>query len=151
MAIYPRTRPITFKAIRPSMGSANLRRHPMKRLFIAAGLLFLSGTPSFAQDMTTLQYMLSNGVVILGSLAGQPIEMRVTYKDDGTSTTMIVGQGGKGAELAGKWRSDGDKICTTNAMNPLEICYVVPPGKKPGDAFKVETPAMGEVTITINK
>ena len=123
----------------------------MKCLFITAGLLFLSGTPSFAQDLTTLQYMLSKGVVIHGDLSGQPIEMRVTYKDDGTSTTLMMGQGGKGAELAGKWRSDGDKICTTNAMNPLETCIVVPPGKKPGDAFKVQTPAMGEVTITINK
>jgi len=123
----------------------------MKRLLIAAGLLFLSGTPSFAQDMTTLQYMLSKGVVIHGDLSGQPIEMRVTYKDDGTSTTMMIGQGGKGAELAGKWRSDGDKLCTTNAMNPLETCFVVPPGKRPGDSFKVKTPAMGEVTVTINK
>ena len=91
-----------------------------------------SGTPSFAQDTTTtLQYMLSKGVVIHGDLSGRPIEMRVTYKDDGTSTTMMMGQGGKGAELAGKWRSDGDKICTTNAMNPLEICFVVPRGKSP--------------------
>lgn len=123
----------------------------MKRLFIAAGLLFLLSAPSFAQDMTTLQYMLSKGIVIHGDLSGRPIEMHVTYKDDGTSTTMMMGQGGKGAELAGKWRSDDDKICTTNAMNPLETCFVVPPGKKPGDEFKVKTPAMGEVTITINK
>jgi hypothetical protein len=125
----------------------------MKRpsIVIAAGLLFLSSTPSFAQDMTTLQYVVSKGVVIQGDLSGQPIEMRVTYKDDGTSTTKIIGSGGKGTDLAGKWRTDGDKLCTTNAMNPLETCIVVPPGKKPGDAFKVTTPAMGEVTITINK
>ena len=123
----------------------------MKRLSIAAGLLFLWFTPSFAQDMTTLQYMLSKGVVVHGDLFGQPVDMRVTYKDDGTSTTKIMGKGGKETDLAGKWRSDGDKLCTTNAMNPLETCLVVPPGKKPGDAFKVTTPAMGEVTITINK
>jgi hypothetical protein len=123
----------------------------MKCPLVVAGLLLLSTMPSFAQDMTSLQYMLSKGVVIHGDLYGNPVDMRVTYKDDGTSTTKVVGQGGKEVELAGKWRSDGDKFCTTNAMNPLETCFVVPPGKKPGDAFKVTTPGMGEVTVTINK
>jgi hypothetical protein len=53
--------------------------------------------------------------------------------------------------LAGKWRIDGDKLCTVNAMNPVESCFVPPPGKKPGDEFKMTTPAMGEVTVTINQ
>src|ERR1041385_353081 len=106
----------------------------MKRAFvlIAAGLL-LSGTPSFAQDMTTIQYMVSRGVLIHGDLFGRPVDIRVTYKDDGTSTTKITGNAGKETELAGKWRIDGDKLCTTNAMNPVETCTVVPAGKKPGD------------------
>ena len=124
----------------------------MKRRFvvIAAGRL-LSAKPSFAQDMTTIQYMVSKGVLIQGDLLGQPVDIRVTYKDDGTTTTKIMGKAGKEREFAGKWRSDGDKLCTTNAMNPIETCTVVPAGKKPGDVFKATTPGMGEVTITINK
>jgi uncharacterized protein len=103
------------------------------------------------QDTTTLQYMQSNGVVIHGVMFGQPVDLHVTYKDDGTSMTKIVGKAGKESALPGKWRSDGDKLCTTNDMNPLETCIVLPPGKKPGDAFNATTPGMGEVTITINK
>ena len=123
----------------------------MKRSLIAAGLSFLSAAPSFAQDMTTLQYALSKGVVIHGDLRGMPVDMRVTCKDDGASVTNVMGQGGQGAELAGKWRIDGDKLCTANQMNPVENCFAAPAGLKPGDAFKMMTPAMGEVTVTINK
>lgn len=56
----------------------------------------------------------------------------------------------KGQEIKGKWRVDGDKLCMVNEMNPVENCFDIPPGKKPGDAFKVTTPALGETTVTIN-
>jgi hypothetical protein len=123
----------------------------MKHRMIVAGLLLLSATPSVAQETTSLQYVLSKGVVIHGGLYGRPVEMRVTYKGDGTSITNVMGQEGKGADLAGKWRIDGDKLCTANSMNPVETCFVVPPEKGPGDEFKLTTPGMGEVSITINK
>ena len=118
----------------------------MKRSLAVGGLLLLSAAPSFAQGETTLQYLLAKGAVIHAtSRQGQPLEMHVTYKADGTTAMTVMGQ-----ELSGKWRADGDKFCTVNAMNPVESCFDIPAGKKPGDAFKATTPALGEVTITIN-
>lgn len=118
----------------------------MNRPLITAGLLSLFAAPSFAQGMTTLQYMLAKGVVVhASSRQGQPLDMQVTYKDDGTSTMTVMGQ-----QLDGKWRVEGEKFCTVNAMNPTESCFDIPPGKKPGDVFKVTTPAFGEATVTIN-
>ena len=117
------------------------------KLLVVAGLLVVSAAASFAQEMTTIQYMVKNGVVIrVTSRQGRPIEMHVTYKDDGTSTMTGLGD----QELPGKWRADGDKFCTSNAMNPTETCFDVPPGKKPGDEIKVTT-ALGEGILTINK
>ena len=118
----------------------------MKRPLVVAGLFLLSATPSFAQGETTLQYLLAKGVVIHAtSRQGQPLEMHVTYKADGTSAMTVMGK-----DLSGKWRVDGDKFCTVNAINPVEACFDIPPGKKPGDEFRVTTPALGEVTMTIN-
>jgi hypothetical protein len=121
----------------------------MLRPVLIAIVLFTIAAPSFAQETSTLQVILAKGVVIHDTIGGTPVDMHVTYKSDGTSTLNIVGPGGKGAELAGKWRADGDKVCTSNAMNPVENCFDIPPGKKPGDSFKVMT-ARGEATLTIN-
>jgi hypothetical protein len=121
----------------------------MKQLLGFAGLLAAAAAPSFAQETTTLQTILAKGVVIHDNIGGTPVDIRVTYKADGTSVMNIMGPGGKGAEVAGAWRADGDKVCTSNAMNPVENCFDLPPGKKPGDSFKVMT-ARGEATLTIN-
>ena len=122
----------------------------MRRLLVMAGLLALSA-PAFAQTTTTLQNILAKGVVIHGDLYGHPVDMATTYNPDGTSNTHVVGAGGKGVDLAGKWRIDGDKLCTVNAANPAENCFDIPAGKNPGDVMKVTTPAMGEVTLTIGQ
>lgn len=121
----------------------------MKRPWLVVGLA-LYAAPSFGQDMTTLQYILAKGVVVHADLYGRPVEMRVTYNPDGTTSTNIMGAAGQSAEVAGKWRTDGDQLCTVNAVNPRENCFEVPDGKKPGDTLKVMTPALGEVTLTIN-
>lgn len=117
---------------------------------LVVGFAFLFATPSLAQGMTTLQYILAKGVVIHADLQGRPVDMRVTYNPDGTSAITIVGAGGRGAEVAGKWRIDGDRFCTINTVNPEEACFDIPVGKKPGDTIKVMTPALGEAVITIN-
>jgi hypothetical protein len=121
------------------------------RQLLVVGFAFLPAAPCYAQETTTLQYILAKGVVIHADLYGRPVDMGVTYNPDGTSTTKIVGAGGRGADLAGKWRIDGDKLCTVNAMNPQENCFDIPAGKKPGDTLKVMTPALGEATLTINQ
>jgi len=117
---------------------------------MAVALALLSAMPASAQAEDTLRQILNKGVVIHGELNARPIEMSVSYNPDGTSITNIVGAGGRPVELAGKWRLDGGKLCTVNALNPTENCFEIPAGTHPGEAFKVTTPAMGEVTITIN-
>ena len=119
----------------------------MKPLVIVALFACLPIAPTFAQDLSTIQYMVKNGVVIRATgPQGRSLDIPVTYKDDGASSTSLNGK-----DVSGKWRVDGDKFCTVNSMNPVENCFVVPPGKMPGDAFQVPTPALGLVTITINK
>src|SRR5262249_3422992 len=120
------------------------------KLLLAAGLSSPIAMPSFAQDTTTVQYILAKGVAIHADLYGRPVDMRVTYSQDGTSVTNIIGAGGQGAQVPGKWRVDGGKFCTSNLANPTENCFDIPAGKKPGDSFKVTTPALGEITMTIN-
>ena len=119
----------------------------MPRAFAFAGLyIILGAAPSFAQDATTLQYILEKGVIIHARMQGQPLDLPVTYSSDGTSTTKLMGR-----LIDGRWRVDGDKFCAMNEINTVESCFVIPPGKKPGDEFKIMTPAMGEATVTINK
>ncbi|HVY90955.1 MAG TPA: hypothetical protein VG942_18955 [Hyphomonadaceae bacterium] len=114
--------------------------------FAVAGVIAFCVAPAFAQEPTTLQYVLKNGVVIHAERNGHPMDFQVTYSDNGASSMTINGQ-----VLPGRWRVDGDKFCTSNVANPTENCFVIPAGKKPGDSFTVMTPAMGETTLTINK
>ena len=51
-------------------------------------------------------------------------------------------------QLAGTWRVDGDKICTTPSTTQIEGCLPVPPGKKSGDSFDLTLPA-GPATVKI--
>jgi hypothetical protein len=52
--------------------------------------------------------------------------------------------------MTGKWRIDGDKLCTTGDGNPTTDCTAYPAGKKSGDTFKVEHPRLGPAKVTIN-
>lgn len=109
----------------------------------------LAVSPAWADGPSTLELILSKGVMTHADLYGRPVDMKVTYNADGTSTTDILGAGGRGAQVAGKWRVDGNKLCTSNAMNPAESCFDVPSDKKPGESFKVSS-VLGEITLTIN-
>ena len=108
----------------------------MKLLAVTAIALALAA-PAFAQTTTTLQEVTTRGITL--SAAG--FEVDVTYKPDGTFTAM------DGA-VTGKWRIDGDKLCTTSNFNPSEECTAYPEGKKSGDSFDM-TGAMGTAKITI--
>lgn len=118
----------------------------MKRTLIIAGACFALAAPALAQDMTTLQYVTTKGSVIKADMQGTALELPMKYNADGTYSTNAMGQ-----EVKGKWRIDGDKLCTLNDMNPTEACVAYPAGKKPGDSFKVTNPMLGEVNVTINK
>jgi hypothetical protein len=118
----------------------------MKAIMILPAAAMMLAAPAFAQDMSTLEYVTTKGTVIRADVQGQALELPMTYKTDGTYATNAMGQ-----EVTGKWRIDGDKLCTVNAMNPTENCIAYPAGKKPGDEFKVTNPMLGEVSVTINK
>lgn len=115
-------------------------------ILLAAGALALAA-PAFAQDKSTLEYVTTKGTVIHANMQGQELELPMTYKTDGTYVTNAMGQ-----EVSGKWRIDGDKLCTISTMGGgNENCIAYPAGKKPGDEFKVTNPMLGEVTVKINK
>lgn len=118
----------------------------MKRTLMIAGVCIALAAPAFAQELTTLQYVTTKGTVVKAEAQGQALELPMAYKTDGTYTTNAMGQA-----INGKWRIDGDKLCTVNDMNPTETCVAYPAGKKPGDEFKVTNPMLGEVSVTINK
>ena len=116
------------------------------RLMLVAAAAAMLAAPAFAQDATTLQNVTTKGSVIKADMQGTPIELPMTYKADGSYTTSAMGQ-----DISGKWRIDGDKLCTQNAMSPSETCLAYPAGKKPGDEFTVEHPMLGTVTVKINQ
>lgn len=108
----------------------------MKR-FIACLALAALAAPAFAQQSSTLQELTTKGMVM--EAGGMQIE--VTYKPDGTFTAMDD-------QVTGKWRIDGDKLCTSSNFSPAEECVAYPTGKKSGDSFEV-TGAQGTATIKI--
>lgn len=107
----------------------------MKSVIVAAAALALAA-PAFAQGATTLQEVTTKGIVL--DLGGFMVD--VDYKPDGTFSAM------DGA-ATGKWRIDGEKLCTATDATPEE-CVVYPAGKKSGDSFEVKG-AQGTATVKI--
>ena len=108
----------------------------MKTILIAALALSVAA-PAFAQGATTLQEVTTKGIV----LSAGGFDVDVDYKPDGSFSAM------DGA-VTGKWRIDGDKLCTSSNFEPNESCVAYPAGKKSGDSFEVTGPA-GTATIKI--
>jgi hypothetical protein len=106
----------------------------MKRIMIAA-ILLSAASPALAQT-TTLQEVTTKGIVL--DIQGFLVD--VDYKPDGTFSAM------DGA-ATGKWRIDGEKLCTSTDATPEE-CVVYPTGKKSGDSFEV-TGAQGTAIVKI--
>ena len=117
----------------------------MKRTLIIGAAVLALAAPAFAQEATTLQNVTAKGTVIKAEMQGQALELAASYKPDGTYTMNVMGQ-----SMNGKYRIDGDKLCTVSDMNPTESCLAYPAGKKPGDEFKVQHPMLGEMTVKIN-
>ena len=110
----------------------------MRKLLIATGLaaatFALAATPALAD---TLQEVTTHGMIlILGDM-----QIPVDFTPDGKLTVL------NGA-ASGKWRIDGDKLCTTMDANPAENCVAYPSGKKSGDSFEVTGP-QGSATVKI--
>lgn len=107
------------------------------RTIVAIATAAALAAPAFAQQPTTLQEVTTKGIVL--QVAGMDID--VTYKPDGTFSAME-------GQVTGKWRIDGEKLCTSSNMSPDEECVAYPTGKKSGDSFDV-TGAQGTATIKI--
>lgn len=106
----------------------------MRTLLIAAGLAALVATPALAD---TLQEVTTHGMIItIGDM-----QIPVDFTPDGKLTVA-------GGAATGKWRIDGDKLCTTIDANPTENCVPYPSGKKSGDSFEVTGP-QGAATVKI--
>lgn len=106
-------------------------------LLLAAG----PAMPAAGQAERTLNAVITRGVV----LTTPDYEIPITYAPDGTYS----GQLGETA-FQGRWRIEGAQLCASSSMSPTETCTEYPPGMGPGDAFEVNNPALGRVTVTIN-
>lgn len=120
--------------------------HKPGSVSLVFGGIVAMAAPAFAQEATTLQYVIAKGAVVKLEYQGQPVEISRTYKPDGAYSGSSAGQ-----TSSGKWRIDGDKLCQTPDATARETCMAYPAGKKPGDTFKTTTPVLGEAAITINQ
>jgi|SRR5690606_39927425 len=103
----------------------------MRKLAICAALVAFAA-PAFAD---TLKEVTTKGIILTIDQIGA---VDITYKPDGTwvgkNETLEAMIGGP---LTGKWRIDGDKLCTEADIQPGESCSVYPKDKKSGDEFEV--------------
>ena len=109
----------------------------MKRI-IACLAVAAFAAPAFAQQSTTLKELTTKGMVMTAG----GMDIPVTYKPDGTFTAME-------GQVTGRWRIEGEKLCTSSNFAPVDECVTYPAGKKSGDSFEV-TGAAGTATIKIN-
>jgi len=119
------------------MKDAPMKIGPMRQAILIATAAITLAAPALAQTQSTLQVLTTKGIVMTAG----GMEIDVTYKPDGTFTAMDD-------QVTGKWRIDGDKLCTSSNFSPAEECVAYPAGKKSGDSFEV-TGAQGTATIKI--
>lgn len=104
-------------------------------------ILAFGALPAFAQtpaaNADTYREIVAHGVVLVLPEA----EIDVQFKPDGTFTAL-------GGLSSGKWRIDGEKLCSTPNETLIETCGVYPAGKKSGDTFEIVAPT-GRVTVRI--
>lgn len=107
----------------------------MRPIALAAAALIFAVPTLAAAD--TLQELTTHGM----TMTVQGMDIDVTYKPDGTFTAFD-------GQITGKWRIDGDKLCTSSNLDPTETCVAYPKGKKSGDSFDLTT-EQGTATIKI--
>lgn len=115
----------------------------MRNIIIAAAATIAAAAPAFADAPAndTITAVIAKGV----TMNMQGMQIPIAYKADGTFSIEVQGQ-----SINGKWRADGDKLCTTSEMRPEENCVAYPAGKKAGNSFDLSGPR-GTVSVTINK
>jgi hypothetical protein len=91
-----------------------------------------------AAHADTLKEVTTKGTVLIIEGFG---EIDVTYTSDGKFTAMD-------GQVTGTWRIDGETLCTTTNVQPVESCALYPRDKKSGDTFDLVTD-QGTVQIRI--
>ncbi|MFL5296889.1 MAG: hypothetical protein ACJ798_10960 [Phenylobacterium sp.] len=108
---------------------------PIRTVFAITLFAGLAGAAPALAD--TLSEVTSHGVVItIGDM-----DIQVNYTPDHKLNAMD-------GQVTGTWRIDGEKLCTTSNVDPVESCYAYPKDKKSGDSFVIDTPN-GSVPIKI--
>lgn len=101
----------------------------------------LSAGPALSQTVPanadTYREVIAHGVVMVLP----DFEIDIAFKADGTFAAM------KG-QSTGKWRIEGDKLCSTPDETLMETCAAYPPGKKSGDTFVIPAPHQ-DLTVRI--
>lgn len=116
----------------------------LSRSCLVGAVALACSAPAFAD---TLKEVTSHGQVMRGAMQGTELTFATTFAADGTYSTKldVVDQ-----TMTGKWRIDGDKLCTKGDANPTEDCTAYPANKKSGDTFEVDHPRLGKAKVTIN-
>jgi hypothetical protein len=118
----------------------------MRFTVLCAAALGLA-SPAFAQTAAdTLKEVVAKGQSMTGTVGGTEVTFSTTFSTDGAYTTKLDLMD---RTMTGKWRIDGDKLCTTGGDNSTEDCTAYPAGKKSGDTFDVEHPRLGPAKVTI--
>jgi hypothetical protein len=108
------------------------------RFAVFFSLAVFPALPAIAEEPTTLGYVTTRGVVM--KVSG--FDIPVSYTPDGKFSAME-------GVVKGSWRIQGDRLCSTSNMEPVEACISYPQGKRPGDEFEIAGP-QGSLTIRIN-
>lgn len=109
------------------------------RILPTLAIAAVLASPAFAQEKTTLEWMIAKGSIL--KVMGQ--EFPTTYTPDGKFSAA-------GGQVTGTWKIVGETLCVTTNYDPQEACTLYPNGKKPGDEFQIQSP-QGEATIQIMK
>jgi hypothetical protein len=91
------------------------------------GVLALAG--ALPARAGTLEEIVAHGMVVtIGDM-----DIDISFTPDGKFS-------GLEGQLAGSWKIDGDKMCTTSNLDPSETCMAYPKDKKSGDSFDLTGP-----------
>lgn len=126
-----------------------MRSSPNRLASLTASFIFALAAPAFAQTAAdTLKNVTTKGAVMKGNIQSMDVTYITNYAANGTYKTTIEGMD---RTMTGKWRIEGDKLCTRGDANPTDMCTAYPAGKKPGDTFDVQHPQLGPAKVTIKQ
>lgn len=118
------------------------------RKLLAVLMLATAASPALAQERSdTLQAVIANGQTMSGVMQGMTLNFATTYSPDGSYTTTLAEMN---RVMSGKWRIEGDKLCTQGDGATAEDCAAYPAGKVSGDTFEIDHPRLGVSKVTIN-